>query len=32
MQSLRRYERRGLLTPCRSDGGTRRYSADIIEP
>lgn len=29
-QSLRLYEARGLLTPARSDGGTRRYSdADL---
>ncbi|MDV6271510.1 MerR family transcriptional regulator, partial [Rhodococcus globerulus] len=25
-QTLRLYERRGLLTPSRTDGGTRRYS------
>jgi MerR family transcriptional regulator, heat shock protein HspR len=30
VQSLRLYERHGLLTPSRSDGGTRRYSADDI--
>lgn len=30
-QTLRLYERRGLLAPARSDGGTRRYSdADLI--
>ena len=29
-QSLRLYERRGLLTPSRTDGGTRRYSEDDI--
>jgi DNA-binding transcriptional MerR regulator len=29
--SLRLFERRGLLTPSRSDGGTRRYSDDDIE-
>ncbi len=29
-QSLRLYERNGLLTPARSDGGTRRYSADDL--
>ena len=29
-QSLRLYEREGLLTPARSDGGTRRYSADDL--
>ena len=28
--TLRLYERRGLLTPFRSDGGTRRYSDDDI--
>jgi len=30
VQSLRLYERCGLLTPARSDGGTRRYSADDL--
>ncbi len=30
VQSLRLYERFGLLTPSRSDGGTRRYSADDL--
>lgn len=30
VQSLRLYERHGLLTPARSDGGTRRYSSDDI--
>jgi DNA-binding transcriptional MerR regulator len=30
VQSLRLYESHGLLTPIRSDGGTRRYSADDI--
>jgi DNA-binding transcriptional MerR regulator len=29
-QSLRLYEREGLLTPARSPGGTRRYSADDL--
>lgn len=29
--TLRLYERKGLLTPARTDGGTRRYSADDIE-
>ena len=29
-QSLRLYERRGLLSPARSEGGTRRYSADDL--
>jgi len=26
VQTLRLYERRGLLEPARTDGGTRRYS------
>src|SRR5271163_1081632 len=30
VQSLRLYERYGLLTPARSNGGTRRYSADDL--
>lgn len=30
-QSLRLYERRGLLSPARTSGGTRRYSADDLE-
>src|SRR6476660_10301273 len=30
-QSLRLYERRGLLAPARTDGGTRRYSSDDID-
>jgi len=29
-QSLRLYERHGLLTPARSTGGTRRYSGDDL--
>ncbi|WP_081830598.1 MerR family transcriptional regulator [Rhodococcus sp. UNC363MFTsu5.1] len=29
-QTLRLYERRGLLTPARTDGGTRRYSQDDL--
>ncbi|MGB3374210.1 MAG: MerR family transcriptional regulator [Microbacterium sp.] len=29
--TLRLFERRGLLSPARSDGGTRRYSAGDIE-
>jgi MerR family transcriptional regulator, heat shock protein HspR len=29
-QTLRLYERRGLLTPARTDGGTRRYSDDDL--
>jgi MerR family transcriptional regulator/heat shock protein HspR len=28
---MRIYEREGLLTPSRSDGGTRRYSANDID-
>ena len=30
IQSIRLWERRGLLTPARTDGGTRRYSADDL--
>lgn len=30
VQSLRLWEQRGLLTPARSEGGTRRYSADDL--
>jgi len=30
-QTLRLYERRGLLTPARTDGGTRRYSEDNLD-
>lgn len=30
VQSLRLYERHGLLTPARSGGGTRRYSAEDL--
>lgn len=29
--SLRLFEAKGLVTPARSDGGTRRYSDDDIE-
>jgi len=29
-QSLRLYERRGLLTPARTQGGTRRYSDNDV--
>jgi len=29
-QSLRLYERRGLITPARTQGGTRRYSDDDV--
>ena len=31
LQTLRLYERRGLLNPARTDGGTRRYSDDDLE-
>ena len=31
LQTLRLYERRGLLTPARTDGGTRRYSDDDLQ-
>ena len=30
LSSLRLYERRGLLTPSRTEGGTRRYSEDDV--
>jgi DNA-binding transcriptional MerR regulator len=30
-ETLRLYERRGLLEPARSDGGTRRYSSQDPE-
>ena len=30
-QTLRLYERRGLLDPARTQGGTRRYSRHDIE-
>jgi MerR family transcriptional regulator, heat shock protein HspR len=30
-QTLRIYEREGLVSPSRSDGGTRRYSRDDID-
>jgi DNA-binding transcriptional MerR regulator len=30
VQTLRLYETRGLLTPARSDGGTRRYSVNDL--
>lgn len=29
-QTLRLYEKKGLLTPQRTAGGTRRYSADDV--
>jgi MerR family transcriptional regulator, heat shock protein HspR len=28
--ALRLYERHGLITPARTDGGTRRYSTDDV--
>ena len=31
VQNLRVYERRGLITPARTDGGTRLYSPNDIE-
>ena len=31
IQNLRVYERRGLVSPDRTEGGTRRYSEDDIE-
>ncbi len=31
VQTLRLYEARGLLEPARTDGGTRRYSADDLD-
>ena len=31
VQNLRAYEARGLLDPDRTDGGTRRYSANDLE-
>ena len=30
-QTLRLYEQRGLLEPDRTEGGTRRYSADDLD-
>lgn len=30
-QTLRLYERRGLLTPARTDGGIRRYSDEDLD-
>ena len=30
-QTMRLYERRGLLAPARTDGGTRRYSDDDLD-
>jgi MerR family transcriptional regulator/heat shock protein HspR len=31
IQNLRVYERRGLVTPDRTEGGTRRYSEENVE-
>jgi MerR family transcriptional regulator, heat shock protein HspR len=31
VQNLRLYESRGLLEPDRTDGGTRRYSAEDLD-
>lgn len=31
VQTLRAYERRGLLDPARTEGGTRRYSEDDLQ-
>ena len=31
VQNLRLYERKGLLQPTRSEGGTRRYSQDDVD-
>lgn len=31
IQNLRVYERRGLLTPARTNGGSRLYSANDVE-
>jgi MerR family transcriptional regulator, heat shock protein HspR len=31
IQNLRVYERRGLVSPDRTEGGTRRYSDDDVE-
>ena len=31
VQNLRLYETRGLLEPARTEGGTRRYSADDLD-
>jgi DNA-binding transcriptional MerR regulator len=31
VQNLRVYERRGLVQPDRTDGGTRRYSEDDLD-
>ena len=31
VQNIRQYEKRGLLRPGRTDGGTRRYSRDDVD-
>jgi len=31
VQNLRVYERRGLVAPSRTEGGTRRYSEDDLD-
>lgn len=31
LSSLRLYERKGLITPARTGGGTRRYSEDDMD-
>jgi MerR family transcriptional regulator/heat shock protein HspR len=31
VQNLRLYEARGLIEPARTDGGTRRYSANDVD-
>jgi DNA-binding transcriptional MerR regulator len=31
VQNLRAYEARGLVTPTRTDGGTRRYSENDLD-
>lgn len=31
VQNLRAYEAKGLVTPSRTDGGTRRYSANDVD-
>lgn len=31
VQNVRAYERHGLLSPARTAGGTRRYSADDLD-
>ena len=31
IQNLRAYERRGLVEPARTEGGTRRYSEEDVE-